>query len=357
MLWRTLILLVLIGIGATGYFLLRPEHVLYPAEAPVVEGRLARTLLLPGEFVNHQTVTVTSLTDGQIESLAIQEGMKVKLDETVAKLNSDQIQGQLRRATAQLALEQQRLTNTRARFKRVDRLAATNNVSRHQAEDAAAEVDSAKAMVEVARADVALAELRQQQTVVSAPFAGTIIKVTADEGQWVEAGTPLFTLAADVGQVVEAVVDAASLSQIRPGQPVELQTEAWPDQTWQSEVEWIAPALGSSTIKSSSPDTFAIRMPPGENAPALLIGQELDVILETAVVEDALILPLAALQQGSDGDYFVWVDRQGRAARLSVEIGLITLDQVQIVSGPGKGDSVLVPNGQALYDGVAIEPR
>jgi len=77
------------------------------------------------------------------------------------------------------------------------------------------------------------------------------------------------------------------------------------------------------------------------------------VVIQTARVDDAIIVPPAALQQRS-GQQFVFTAVNGRAAMQPVKIGLANASAVQITSGVQAGDTVILPGSVTLSDGEAV---
>ena len=317
---------------------------------------LASALELTGEVINDRTVTITALLDGEIVGIGAREGEAVDAGDTLATLDNRFAATELDRARAELGLARQRLASATREDERARRLSSGAELSRRAVDDAADALARARLELRVAEAEVRLVELRVENATVAAPFAGTVIDRSAETGQWVEAGTPLFELVASDGDVIEARVDAGDASRVAIGQPVALSSDAWPGRTWSSEVVWISPDVTGDDVGANR---FSVRAPLGDGAPALKLGERVDVSLELERVEGALVLPLEALEERAPGRYRVRTVETGAVETgavetgaitgtvrtVDVEVGLITIDDAEILGGLDAGALAIVPAG------------
>jgi len=316
-------------------------------------GELVAALALTGTLINDRTVTLTALLDGEITAIAVREGERAAAGQTLAALDDRQPRALLDQARAELTRERRRAATRRAAHERLE--AMTANVSPQALEESRLELDSAEAAVEVAVARVRIAELALENATVRAPFAGTVTERDAEVGQWIEAGTRLFTLVADDGPVVEVQVDASDFERVREGQRATLVTEAAPERRWSSTVTWVAPAITADG--DGTGDTFAIRLPIGEGAPAMLIGQRLDIDLEIDRREGVSVLPLDALRELAGGSATVLTIEDGVARERAVTLGLVTGEAAEIVAGLEQGETVIVPFGDTPEPGSPVSAR
>ncbi len=88
------------------------------------------------------------------------------------------------------------------------------------------------------------AALDLEHTEVRAPFAG-IASLTPNPGDFVERGRPAMSVIADSGMWVEANFKETDLTWVRPGQPVEVLIDTYPQHTWTGVVQSIAEATGA----------------------------------------------------------------------------------------------------------------
>lgn len=112
------------------------------------------------------------------------------------------------------------------------------------------EITQAEAEVSRASAELKYYELQLQNTLIRAPFAGTITRRFAQEGDFVTPTTAASSSdgasSASIAELssgleVEAKVPEASIAQIQPNQPVEIRTDAYPDKIFKGSVQLISP--------------------------------------------------------------------------------------------------------------------
>lgn len=344
-----LILLALTGITAIAYWQFKSEPLVTVATVPVDTGDVVQTLNLVGKVINDQTVTMTALLDGEIMSLKAREGAIVSKGDTLAELDSREAITLLERARAELQYQQQNVDTTTRNHQRINDLSQADNASKQALDDAQNAMLSAQAAAKVAESNVSIAELKLQNARVVAPFDGTVTQQNAEIGQWVEAGTRLFTIVSNTGNVIEAEVDSSEWTRLRLEQVAQLSTEAASGEKWPSLVNWIAPA-----ISEDSGNTFAVRFSLDDSAPGFLLGQELDVDLELDRVVDVLSAPLQALIEETPGEYIAYISDGGKATRRDVQVGLKSLIDAEITAGLNQGDTLILPGQYRLYDGMPL---
>ncbi|HEV2854347.1 MAG TPA: HlyD family secretion protein [Thermoanaerobaculia bacterium] len=129
---------------------------------------------------------------------------------------------------------------------------ATTESSRATADAAAAQVQAAEQQVAAARAQVAqhqatleAARLQLSYATIKAPVSGTVSKKSVEVGQLVQAGQPLLAIVQGHGAWVTANFKETQLARMRPGQPVEIEVDAYPGVTFHGKVQSLAAATGA----------------------------------------------------------------------------------------------------------------
>jgi membrane fusion protein (multidrug efflux system) len=108
-----------------------------------------------------------------------------------------------------------------------------------------AQAEQAKALIAQLQAAVRLAELELSYTTIYAPTNGRITRKSADPGDYVQIGQRVFSLVPDSVYVV-ANFKETQLQRMRPGQPVTLKVDAYPDQVFQGFVQSIQAGSGAA---------------------------------------------------------------------------------------------------------------
>jgi membrane fusion protein (multidrug efflux system) len=148
---------------------------------------------------------------------------------------------------------------------------------------------------------------------------------------------------------LEAVLNVPEreMAKLGSGLPVSLSVDAVPGQQFTGRVDRVSPVVdaGSGTFR-----VVALF----ENQPALRPGMFGRVEIEYDQRDNALTVPREALIEG-DGETAVFVVRDGKAQRKSVQVGYVVGNVVEIRSGLEDGDQVVTIGKSTLRDGAGIE--
>jgi len=68
-----------------------------------------------------------------------------------------------------------------------------------------------------------------------------------------------------------------------------------------------------------------------------------------------MTVPVRSVQQSADGNKFVWLDKNGKAHRQTIETGQVQGDRICIVSGLAEGDKVIVEGYQKVSQGSEVK--
>jgi len=338
----------------------------YPSQAVTL-------LNATGYVVAQRKAAVASKATGRLEWLGVMEGSRVRKDEVIARLENRDVSAQREQAAANVKVAAANLEQTRAELrdaeanlKRSQDLAAKSYISGSALDSAVARFDKARAGVQsgeaslaVAQANLKVADVALDQTLIRAPFDGVVLTKSANVGDTI---TP-FSQAADTkGAVVtiadmdtlevEADVAESSLGKVKVGQPCEIQLDAVPDHRFPGVVNRIVPTVDRAKatvlvkIKFLERDS---RVLPDMSAKVAFLEREVSagdrkpvtVVPKQAVVERA-------------GEKAVFVVKDGRAVLTRVEGGRAIGDLVQ-VAGVAAGDRVIVKPLDRLADGDRVK--
>lgn len=220
-----------------------------------------------GRVVAQRRASVSSKGTGRLEWLGVQEGQMVKEGDIIARLENrdvaaqrEQAAAQVQAARANLAQGQAELDDARAALQRAQDLAKQNFISGSALDTAEArynksraQIDTLKAQIGVAEANLRVAGVAFDQTLIRAPFTGIVLTKSANVGDIV---TPFSSASGTTGAVVtmadmetlevEADVSESSIAKIKVAQPAEIQLDAFPDLRLLGEVSRIVPTVDRS---------------------------------------------------------------------------------------------------------------
>ena len=366
-----------LAIGVSAWMISRPAAVRIVA---LTESPLAQSLVFSGRVASLVRVELGATVTGRVVEVLVRENDRVQAGQLLARLDADELSAQadqsqaslqlararvasqhdlaqptsqatLAQASANLAAARQEAQRSRDLFARGFVAQARIDETERAVQVAQAQVDAARAAAKVnagggnevlqarlrvreAEAAAALAQARLRQTRIAAPAPGRIVLRSVDPGQIVQPGKVLFQFAADGSTQLIAQADEKFLGLLARGQSAQVVVDAFPAQPFEATVASIAPGIDAQ--RGTVEVKFAVA-----NAPSFL-REDMTLSLQVQVgrKERALTLPAGAvLGAGSDGRVRTIVE--GRVAELPVQVGLRTLERVEIVSGLAREASVL----------------
>ena len=306
--------------------------------------RGGRTMSTDDAYVNSRQVGISTDVAGIVSEVDVTDNQHVVTGQVLYRLDARQFRIALQNAKANLALVALNLASLRknygelvsdsvaqeaqvnldqATFERYGRLVATNAISRQAYDQArfALQTDTSKlaALRQQAQAQLAMlngdlntpvvqlpqymqaeAQVREAQrqlddTVVRAPFSGTVTEVPSiAPGKYLAASTTAFYLV-DADHVwIDATPKETELTHIRPGQPAFITVDTYPDLQWQGTVESVSPAAAQEFSLLPAQNTsgnwvkvvqrvpLRVRVDSGKANPAILrAGMSVEVSVDT----------------------------------------------------------------------------
>ncbi|MBI3297109.1 MAG: efflux RND transporter periplasmic adaptor subunit [Elusimicrobia bacterium] len=252
-------------------------------------GRVEESVETTGEVVPLNRVEMKPPISGRIEKLLVDEGSFVKAGQIVAWLSSA---------------------------------------------DRAAILDAARAK---GPEELARWEDTYKATPIVAPMSGTIILRNVVVGQTVDGGTVLFALADKL--IVLARVDETDIGRVKPDMAARIILDAYPD----SPIEGKVSTLLFEGKNVSNVITYGVKVEPKEVPPFFRSQMTANIKLLVRSREDAVLVPLAAINAGRRGGKRVMVPGpDGKPVPREVKTGSEMGDKVEILEGLEAGETVLI---------------
>lgn len=316
---------------------------------PGVEVAQVRTVSLQddaqavGTLRSRQSVTLRPEVSGRIARIAFSDGAKVQRGQLLVQLDDVLQRAELSQAQAQLSI-------ARANLRRNQELVAENFVARRV-------LDESEANLQVAEAQVALAQARLQRMRITAPFDGTVGLRSINLGEYVKDGADLVNLEDTSALTVDFRLPERYQTRIAAGQTVQVQLDALPGRQFTARVQAVDPLLDANgrsiAVRAVLPPASDRQLRPGMFARVLTI---FSVDAAALVVPEEALVPQGGkqfvfkLEQEGEGDALRRVSR-----RTEVQIGVRQGSQVQVTGGLKEGDTVVVAGQQRLQrDGTAV---
>lgn len=236
------------------------------------------------------------------------------------------------------------LVQARSQKEQADKqLADLQRMGREQAlKSAEGQKTSAAGKYNGARAQLSYSEIKS-------PIDGLVTDRPLYVGDLATANQPLLTVMNLSKVIAKAHLPQSEAVLLKVGNPAELQIPGVDDPI-EGKVTLVSPALdpGSTTI-----EVWVEAQKPN---PALRPGMTVHLEMTAKTVQDAVVVPTAAIFKNSEGvDYVLVAGGDDKAHIKTVKVGIRTTEAAQIVSGIKAQDSVITTGGYAVPDGTKIK--
>ncbi len=327
-----------------------------------------------GYVVARTRASVSAKLPGRIAELRVSEGSALKKNEIIATLENADYQAQLAQAQAAEATARADLMEARASLATASRDAKRLRDIRTQDSKAVAEQDfdaaqgreseaqarvqAAEARIGSARAAAGFARANLENTVIRAPFSGTVLRKEAEVGEVVAPSVgggltrgAVVTMADLTTLEVEVDVNEAYIARVTGGQPAKITLDAYPDTSFRGRVRQVVPTADRQRA------TVQVKVSIVDRDPRILpeMGARVDFLDTTHVASGAVPsgpprfrVPAAAVRE-LNGQSVVWLVRSGRLESRQVEAGPVSGGFREIRSG--------LSGGEILLTGGVDEPK
>ncbi|PLX73603.1 MAG: efflux RND transporter periplasmic adaptor subunit [Azoarcus sp.] len=352
------LLLIFALLGGAIWWLTRPQPVavvVHEVGRGKVEASIANTRA--GEVEACQRTKMSTIIGGRIEELPVREGDHVKAGQVLMRLWNRDIDARLSVNRTQLITAGRRVQeacaladNAEREAERQAALVKRGFVSASVEDKARTEARARRSACATARADVATVEAQmaateidRQRTVLTAPFDGTVAKITGELGEYATPSPPgvptppAIDLIDESCLYVKAPMDEIDAPKIQPGQVVRISFEALPDRVFAGRVKRIAPYI-TAVEKQARTVEVDVAFDHPEEARGLLVGYSADVEIVLDTREDTLRVQTAALREGQR---VLVLGDDGVLSERALKTGLANWDQTEVLEGLAAGERIV----------------
>ncbi|AGA89478.1 RND family efflux transporter, MFP subunit [Thioflavicoccus mobilis 8321] len=377
--WPAVVILAIALVGAGGYRIFFATALTVDTAVAEARGSGPVTVLdATGYVVARRQATVSSKISGKLAEVLIEEGERVAAGDVLARLDDADAEAQveLRRARvaaarAQLGqieaqLEQARRAQRRQEGLHTKQLTSDEalDLARTQVRTLAAQLAASRSQVQVAEAELGVAQVDYDNTIVRAPFDGVVVAKAAQPGEIVSpvsAGggftrTGIGTIVDMASLEIEVDVNEAFINRVVAGQPVVATLDAYPDWKIPAEVIAIIPTADRSKA------TIRVRIAILADDPRLVPEMGVRVAFLEETQPDAkrkaggVLVPATAIRE-RDGASVVYVVDGEHARERRVTPGAEIGEQRLVEQGLAAGERIVRAPPADLTDGARIAPR
>lgn len=399
--WKSLIIAAVVlalGCVGAGYFVATSKAVqdqlraLDPSQKltevrtmPAATGTLVRMVSAPGTTEPETKAEISAQVAARILELPFREGANVKQGDVIARLDAVDLVANVNASKANLRAEEMRLlglrstlTNAESELARQKTLLDTNDTSKSRFDQAQTDYERARSSVQAGEAEVEAAKSRIERaqkdvdnTIVRAPFDGTIIKLDREIGELVVVGTlntpgsAIMTVANMAKMIIKARVDESQVAPVKPGQSVRVYINSFPGRIFPGIVEHVTM---QRTVDRDGTAYFETRIALEQTRDVQLYsGMTANVDIEVESFKDVMKVPSQAvvdraldelpkdvvadsplIDRSKKFARVVFVYEDGKAVAVPVSTGPSDLTDTVITAGLAAGRQVITGPFKAL---------
>jgi HlyD family secretion protein len=346
-------------------------------------GAAAAGVVANGYVVARTQASVSAKLAGRLAFLGVSEGSHVTAGQVIARLDNADYAAGVTAAEANLATARASLIETesdrdqlqrearRAREVRAQNAQLVSQQDLEAAESRAAQADARvraqEARVQSADAGLRLAQANFENTLIRAPFTGTVLRKDAEVGEVVAPSVgggltrgAVVTMADLATLEVEVDVNEAYIARVRGGQPARIILDAYPDTSFRGTVRMVVPTADRQRA------TVQVKVSILDHDPRILteMGARVEFLEPARGAADAsgapvrprVTVPADAVRTDS-GRTVVWLVREGRLERRVVEAGPTSGGMREVRTGLDGGELLLLSGVASPTAGMKVAPE
>jgi HlyD family secretion protein len=340
----------------------------------------ATSVTANGYVVARTKASVSAKIAGRLAYLGVSEGSVVTRGQVIARLDNADYQAAVTQAQANIASAEASIIESRtehdqlvrdANRSREIRRSNPNLLSEQELEAATSRADQANARLRAAEARAKSAEAGLQiaqanidNTIIRAPFSGTVLRKDVEVGEVVAPSVgggltrgAVVTLADLQTLEVEVDVNEAYIARIRRDAPARITLDAYPDTAFRGAVRQVVPTADRQRATVQVKVTILDRDPrilPEMGAKVDFLEPDSSGSRPGAAPKPVLRIPAAAVKTDA-GTSVVWVVRDGRLVRRAVQTGPVSGGFVEVRAGLNGGEQLMISGVESPTEGMKVK--
>jgi len=291
------------------------------------KSKIARKIELSTTLEGYETMNISPSLTGKIEHIFVEVGSRVKAGDMLVRMDQNQLN------TTKLAF-----ANLGVELNRIKTLRESNTVSQQSFDQLQLSYDQTKQGL----------DFLEKNTFVKATMSGVISAKNFQDGE-LYSGAPILVLSQINTLKALVNIPESYFPEVKKGMTLDLRSDIYPDQVFPASIEILYPTIDART------HSFQAKLKIANGQDLLRPGMFVRTSLEFGEVEAIVVPYQAVLKLVGSNERYIFLNNNGLAKRVSVNLGQRFDDKVEILSSEIKEGDQLVSVGQAkLIDGVKL---
>ncbi len=286
-----------------------------------------------GNLLPNQRVIMRSEIDGVIENIYFDEGDEIVNNKKLIDISTKELSLKLKIAFADSKLAETNL-------KRDEKLAKDNLIPN-------AQLDQTRTFAERALLNRELAKISLNKSIINSPLSGTVKTRFVKVGEFVRKGDRLVEILNVDRILVKVNIPEQEILQFNIGQKVDIELYILEKKIFEGKVKKIGLEADASNR------TFPVEIEVNNRERILRPGMLARVTFNKRVDQDQVVVPRHTILERDSGRIVYVVDK-GKAFQREVSTGISQREKVQILTGLGRGEQLVVEGHTKLTDGEEI---
>jgi membrane fusion protein, multidrug efflux system len=312
----------------------------------------------PGTVVARNQVELRSEVSGYLTGIFFKDGQIVSKGQKLYEIEQDKYYANLEQAKANVKIAQSNLDRAQQDYDRYNDLSKNDAIAKQQLDHAVTDLQNAKSQVLGAKQQLSIAQTDYKNSVIVAPFQGTIGISQVKLGTLISPGqTLLNVISSDDPMGVDFVIDEKDLGRFTQLEKTAVKandttfsillpdTSVDPDK---GRIDFIDRAVDPQT------GTIKVRLVVPNKDMSLRPGMSCTVQALNQSSGSQVVIPYKAVSEQMS-EYFVFVVDSMKAKQTKIRLGPIVNDKVIVSEGLKPGETIVVDGIQKLHDQTPVQ--